>query len=47
MTGIRAGTVLPAKRTQVTLHTGDGLRLTGELALPRGHRAGGHADLAR
>ena len=34
MTGIRAGTVLPAKRTPVTLHTGDGLRLTGELALP-------------
>ena len=36
MTGIRAGTVLPAERTPVTLHTGDGLRLTGELALVSG-----------
>jgi uncharacterized protein len=31
---IRAATVLPAKRTPVTLHTSDGLRLVGELALP-------------
>jgi alpha/beta superfamily hydrolase len=31
---IRAGTVLPARRTPVTLHTGDGLRLVGELAVP-------------
>src|SRR5437764_4037587 len=34
MTEIRAATVLPAKRTPVTLHTSDGLRLTGELAVP-------------
>ena len=34
MTGIRAGTVLPARRTPVTLRTSDGLRLAGELALP-------------
>src|SRR3984957_3762192 len=31
---IRAATVLPAKRTPVTLPTADGLRLVGELALP-------------
>ncbi|HEV2450907.1 MAG TPA: alpha/beta hydrolase [Streptosporangiaceae bacterium] len=31
---IRAGTVLPARRTPITLHTADGLRLVGELALP-------------
>src|SRR3954467_8468756 len=31
---IRAGTVLPARRTPVTLHTADGLSLVGELALP-------------
>lgn len=31
---IRAGTVLPARRTPVELHTGDGLRLVGELAVP-------------
>ena len=31
---IRPGTVLPAKRTPITLHTSDGLRLVGELALP-------------
>jgi len=31
---IRPGTVLPAKRTPVTLRTSDGLRLVGELALP-------------
>jgi alpha/beta superfamily hydrolase len=30
----RAGTVLPARRTPVELHTADGLRLVGELALP-------------
>jgi uncharacterized protein len=33
---IRAGTVLPARRTPVTLHTADGLSLVGELALPVG-----------
>ena len=31
---IRANTVLPARRTPVTLHTADGLSLVGELALP-------------
>jgi len=31
---IRAATVLPAKRTPVTLLTSDGLRLVGELAVP-------------
>ena len=31
---IRPATVLPARRTPVTLHTRDGLRLVGELALP-------------
>ena len=31
---IRAGTVLPARREPVTLHTADGLSLVGELALP-------------
>ena len=31
---IRANTVLPARRRAVTLHTADGLRLTGALALP-------------
>ena len=38
MTGIRAGTVLPALCSgpgkPVTLHTSNGLRLAGELALP-------------
>jgi alpha/beta superfamily hydrolase len=34
MTEIKAATVLPAKRTPVTLPTADGLRLVGELALP-------------
>ena len=34
MSEIRAGTVLPAKRTPVTLRTADGLRLVGELAVP-------------
>ena len=34
MSEIRPGTVLPAKRTPITLHTSDGLRLVGELALP-------------
>jgi uncharacterized protein len=33
-TEIRANTVLPARRTPVTLHTADGLRLIGELAVP-------------
>jgi alpha/beta superfamily hydrolase len=31
---IRAATVLPAKRTPITLLTSDGLRLVGELAVP-------------
>lgn len=31
---IRANTVLPARRTPVDLHTADGLRLVGELAVP-------------
>lgn len=31
---IRAGTVLPARRTPLELHTADGLRLVGELAVP-------------
>ncbi len=31
---IRSGTVLPARREDVELHTADGLRLVGELALP-------------
>jgi hypothetical protein len=34
LTDIRANTVLPARRRAVTLHTADGLRLTGHLALP-------------
>jgi uncharacterized protein len=34
LTEIRASTVLPARREPVTLHTADGLRLVGELALP-------------
>jgi alpha/beta superfamily hydrolase len=31
---IRAGTVLPARRQDIELHTADGLTLVGELALP-------------
>ncbi|MCU1438067.1 MAG: alpha/beta hydrolase [Naasia sp.] len=34
MTEIRSGTVLPARREDITLHTDDGLALVGELALP-------------
>ncbi len=34
MAAIRANSVLPARREAVTLHTADGLRLVGELALP-------------
>lgn len=36
MSGVQIGanTVLPARRSAVTLHTNDGLRLVGELALP-------------
>jgi uncharacterized protein len=34
VTDIRAGTVLPARRTPITLTTEDGLHLVGELALP-------------
>ncbi len=36
MTEITAGTVLPARRTDVTLRTADGLTLVGELAAPLG-----------
>lgn len=38
MTQIRANTVLPARRTPVTLHTADGLALVGELAVPADRR---------
>lgn len=31
---IRANTVLPSRREEIELHTADGLRLVGELALP-------------
>ncbi len=34
MPEIRANTVLPADRRPITLHTADGLKLIGELALP-------------
>jgi hypothetical protein len=36
VSGVRIGpnTVLPARREAITLHTADGLRLVGELALP-------------
>jgi alpha/beta superfamily hydrolase len=34
MTEIRSNTVLPADRKPIELHTADGLRLVGELALP-------------
>ena len=34
MIQIRASTVLPARRTPITLTTADGLNLVGELALP-------------
>jgi alpha/beta superfamily hydrolase len=34
VTEIRASTVLPARRSPITLRTSDGLRLVGELALP-------------
>jgi len=37
LTEITASTVLPARREQITLHTGDGLTLVGELALPAEH----------
>src|SRR5947208_806589 len=33
-TAIRANTVLPARREQITLHTADDLRLIGEISLP-------------
>lgn len=33
---IRANTVLPARRTEIELHTADGLTLVGELAAPEG-----------
>src|SRR4051812_49847417 len=31
---IRANSILPARRTDIDLHTADGVRLVGELALP-------------
>ncbi len=31
---IRANSILPAKRSEIDLHTADGLRLVGELAMP-------------
>jgi hypothetical protein len=34
MTEIRASTVLPARRSAITLRTADGLNLVGELAMP-------------
>src|SRR5512144_3229555 len=34
MPAIRANSVLPARRTEVTLQTADGLSLVGELAVP-------------
>ncbi|RLP75019.1 alpha/beta fold hydrolase [Mycetocola tolaasinivorans] len=34
---VRAGAMLPARREDITLHTGDGLTLVGELALPLEH----------
>jgi uncharacterized protein len=34
MAEIRAASVLPARRDEITLHTSDGLELVGELALP-------------
>ena len=34
MTAIRANSILPARREDITLHTADGLTLVGELALP-------------
>ncbi|GGT57753.1 hypothetical protein BJ999_007037 [Actinomadura citrea] len=34
MVEIRAASVLPARREEITLHTSDGLELVGELALP-------------
>lgn len=33
---IRAATILPARRTDITIQTADGLNLVGELALPEG-----------
>jgi uncharacterized protein len=33
---IRAATILPARRTDITIPTADGLNLVGELALPEG-----------
>ena len=33
---VRASSILPARRREVELHTADGLRLVGELALPAG-----------
>jgi len=38
MTGITAATVLPARRTDITLSTVDRLTLVGELAVPAEHR---------
>ena len=38
MIDIRAATVLPARRTPITLTTSDGLNLVGELAVPAARR---------
>jgi alpha/beta superfamily hydrolase len=40
-TEIRASTVLPARRSPITLQTEDGLNLVGELAVPDGRGAAG------
>ncbi|MFT4185734.1 MAG: alpha/beta hydrolase [Micrococcaceae bacterium] len=37
---IRSATILPAKREAIELHTKDGLKLIGELAVPEGSIAG-------
>jgi alpha/beta superfamily hydrolase len=34
MTAIRANSILPGRRSDIELHTADGLKLVGELALP-------------
>jgi alpha/beta superfamily hydrolase len=34
MTSIRANSILPARRTEIELHTADGVTLVGELAVP-------------
>jgi uncharacterized protein len=41
MTEIRASTVLPARRSAITLRTADGLNLVGELAMPEARNPAG------